>query len=134
MKAKHCDECKHFNDEMKCTKCGHDKPATEYHKHSARSTGLAAWCKACCADNMRKQYEKKRDERIAYATERNRANPNRSEIARRHSKRTIDELHDSYVRRKIMQTSRIPYKEIPQGLVDVVRELTKLKRAINEKL
>ena len=28
---------------MKCTKCGHDKPATEYHKHSARSTGLAAW-------------------------------------------------------------------------------------------
>jgi hypothetical protein len=83
---------------------------------------------------MRKQYEKKRDERIAYATERNRASQNRSEIARRHSKRTIDELHDSYVRRKIMQTSRIPYKEIPQGLVDVVRELTKLKRAINEKL
>lgn len=119
---------------MQCTKCGHDKPATEYHKNAARSTGLAAWCKACCADNMRKQYEKKRDERIAYATERNRANPNRSEIARRHSKRTIDELHDSYVRRKIMQTSRIPYKEIPQGLVDVVRELTKLKRAINEKL
>lgn len=33
-----------------------------------------------------------------------------------------------------MQTSRIPYKEIPQGLVDVVRELTKLKMAINEKL
>lgn len=119
---------------MRCTKCGHDKPATEYHKHAARSTGLAAWCKACCADNMRKQYEKKRDERIAYATERNRANPNRSEIARRHSKRTIDELHDSYVRRKINQTSRIPYREIPQGLVDVVRELTKLKRAINEKL
>lgn len=83
---------------------------------------------------MRKQYEKKRDERIAYATERNRSNLNRSEIARRHSKRTIDELHDSYVRRKIMQTSRIPYKEIPQGLVDVVRELIKLKRAINEKL
>jgi len=119
---------------MICTKCKQEKPTSEYHNHSKRKTGLAAWCKTCCSKNMRTQYEKNREEIIAYTSKFNKLNPNRRAIARRHSQKTIDELHDTYLRRKIMQTSHIPYAQIPQELIDVQRELTKLKRMINEKL
>lgn len=30
-----------------CTRCGIDKPAKEFHRHTALSTGLQSWCKQC---------------------------------------------------------------------------------------
>ncbi len=37
-----------------CTKCGCEKPVTEFHKCAATRDGLHRWCKACAASNGNK--------------------------------------------------------------------------------
>lgn len=82
----------------------------------------------------KKRYEQNRCELISYAIKRRKDDPNRLEIAKRHSKRARDNLYDSYVRRSLAQYMKIKGSEIPKQLVEAHRELIKLKRMINEKL
>lgn len=39
-----------------CTKCGHDKPLSEFSKNSKCSLGRLHQCKACCARRQRDEY------------------------------------------------------------------------------
>jgi hypothetical protein len=55
------------------------------------------------------------------------ANPDK---VRAQAKKERDTLTDGYVRRKIAQVYAIPHALIPSSLVDVHRELLKLKREI----
>jgi hypothetical protein len=86
---------------------------------------------------MQEQYSNRREDRIAKATIRNKTNPvRRKEILKKYSKIGAYNLSDEYVRRQIHKTSNIPYLEIPQSLIDVTRELMRIKRYLkgeNEK-
>tara|TARA_Y100000114_G_scaffold62280_1_gene57095 strand:- start:1252 stop:1881 length:630 start_codon:yes stop_codon:yes gene_type:complete len=44
----------------KCTKCGIEKPLTEFHKNSASKDGLCNWCKSC-KSKIKKEYLKRPD-------------------------------------------------------------------------
>lgn len=41
-----------------CSRCGDEKPVTEFHKRSRRGAGVQSWCKGCHADRYasRKQH------------------------------------------------------------------------------
>ena len=38
----------------KCTKCGIEKPRSEYHNHRLMKDGLSLWCKTCANANSKK--------------------------------------------------------------------------------
>lgn len=43
-----------------CSKCGQDKPPSEFHKHAGRKSGLQSWCKLCNrAESKARYYEEK---------------------------------------------------------------------------
>jgi len=42
----------------RCSKCGEDKPLTDFHRRSAGADGYQAWCKACSLASVKK-YQKK---------------------------------------------------------------------------
>ena len=121
------------DDELhQCSKCRERMPASDFHCHKSRRSGLAAWCKPCCAANMRVQYSKRRSELIAKATANNRSNPNRKAIANKSCRKASTTLSDTYMRRLIAATSGIPYAAAPDWLIAVERERLKLKRLIKE--
>jgi hypothetical protein len=66
----------------------------------------------------------------------NRKNEQKPEIAKRHDRKRIDNLSDSYVKRKIAD-QRIKYKDIPQELIEakrlamLIRRNAQLLRSLN---
>jgi chromatin segregation and condensation protein Rec8/ScpA/Scc1 (kleisin family) len=44
-----------------CTKCGAEKPLSEFHKHKKGKGGLNAWCKSCINEYGRKRHEENRE-------------------------------------------------------------------------
>jgi len=56
-----------------CTKCGAEKPLSEFSKHKARRDGVRATCKDCSKEYNRKYYienrEKFKEEALKYRTE-----------------------------------------------------------------
>lgn len=49
----------------RCTKCGEEKPESEFHKNRRSKDGLCSRCKACCCERSREWYianrERERD-------------------------------------------------------------------------
>jgi len=48
-----------------CTKCGINKPFSEYHKDKSHADGLRSFCKACVSVYMKSNYSANRDKIIA---------------------------------------------------------------------
>lgn len=50
-----------------CAKCGEHKPADDFHKHAANTTGLTPYCKICAAILNRERYQRDRVQRLEQA-------------------------------------------------------------------
>jgi len=48
-----------------CTKCGFDRPFSEYHKDKSHADGYRSFCKSCVAVYMKKNYVDNREKIIA---------------------------------------------------------------------
>ena len=51
----------------KCTKCGIEKPLTEFHKHKETKDGLYGRCKQCARQYDKEYYAKNKEKIISYA-------------------------------------------------------------------
>lgn len=49
-----------------CTKCRQAKPFNQFHVQKRHSTGRQSWCKTCCLESKRANYQKRGDELRAY--------------------------------------------------------------------
>lgn len=49
-----------------CSKCGTEKPLTEFHRNRSRPSGYASWCKACKKLWRKKNPEKRRASQARY--------------------------------------------------------------------
>ena len=59
----------------KCSKCGQDKPLSEYYNHPSCKGGKAKSCKVCYNEKQKKYYAENKQERVAYQKEWNAKNP-----------------------------------------------------------
>ena len=130
-----------------CCKCNESKPPEAYR-------GNRKMCRACEAIRKHEWYmaqavkPHEREDRKAYYREWYKAhaaevkarakewaknNPDkRREICRVNMERQRKNLIDAYVRRMLAQTHELKAADIPQPLVEVQRELLKLKRYLRE--
>ena len=49
-----------------CTKCGEEKPLTEFHKSRKSHDGLGYWCKSCKKEFRKRFYEENRGRLLEY--------------------------------------------------------------------
>ena len=49
----------------RCTKCGEEKPLTEFHKSRKSHDGLGYWCKSCKKEPRRRHYEENLEQVLA---------------------------------------------------------------------
>ena len=132
-----------------CATCKQEKPADDYR-------GKRGDCRECEREKHRAWYAKQevkphtKPEIKAYwrkwyeqnsgsvkvrAVTWTKANPEkRLAVCKVNMRRQREKLADCYVRRVIAASAGLKAEHIPQTLVEVQRELMKLKRAINEKL
>lgn len=60
----------------RCSKCGEDKPESEFYKHKGMKDGLRPNCKSCSYVTWRKYYESHKDELLQYYKRYREDNPN----------------------------------------------------------
>lgn len=58
----------------RCSKCGQDKPRSDFYLHPTMKDGLFSACKTCQNEKQKKYYEKNKDERTAYQRDWNKRN------------------------------------------------------------
>jgi hypothetical protein len=80
----------------KCSKCGEEKPETEFNKNKRNQDGLDYWCRKCYS-NYRQQPENKRHQAAA-SKERNQKPENKFRAMNRHRKRKYDLTNEQYNR------------------------------------
>lgn len=128
-----------------CSECGHEKPIDAFRKDGRGGYGPA--CKDCFNVRRRERYAD--NPKLVLSTNKKWAAENKEHIntyrkswsrkgyvhyrsARR--LKEIANLSDSYVRQVIVGDSRLSHKDIPQVMVDIHREVLRIKRATrNEK-
>jgi hypothetical protein len=132
---------------MNCVKCQQDKPSEAYR-------GTRKMCRACEAARKRDWYmaqtikpHQREDMRAYYrqwysanadtikarATEWQKENPEkRRNVCRENMARQRQKLNDAYVRRMLAASVGLKAADIPGPLVEVQRELLKLKRYLRE--
>lgn len=147
-----------------CSKCKEEKRLTNYHKHKLGAGGLRATCIECekkyVKDNKEiynqrayNYYLKNKETRHLYSKEWRKKNPektyqqkkewgndNKDKIQiynKRHLEKSIKECKDSYVITMIVETTKIPIKELRklpeiQDIVAAKGILIQLKRAIKQ--
>lgn len=72
----------------KCSKCGLEKPETEFRSYAKSSDGLFSWCKECCRANDRARYKADPSKKKESAREWAEKNPERrAEVAKQATKR-----------------------------------------------
>jgi len=49
-----------------CSKCGEEKPLTEYYKQKSNKDGLYTYCKSCKYNQQRQWFNKNREENLEY--------------------------------------------------------------------
>ena len=127
-----------------CMHCAKTKPSSEFRLSQRMRDGRENGCKACHNERRRARYAA--DPTATLATNAAWAQRNKPALAAyfrqwradhsgyRTAKRRaeIEGLSDSYVR-QLLAGERLRHGDIPQSLVEVQRELLRLKRAINEK-
>lgn len=52
-----------------CTRCKTEKELSLFGKNKRTKDGLSVWCKACCSEHGKQQYEKSKDRVLAYQKE-----------------------------------------------------------------
>ena len=87
----------------RCPKCSKYKTYGNFHKNKKESKGIAAGCKSC--SNI---------------------------LTKQKSKRSSDGLEDKYIRKLLSKRSELKRSEFPQEIVDVQREVIRIKRFIKE--
>lgn len=130
-----------------CRTCGGHKPADAYR-------GSRKDCRECERAKHREWYLANRESQIVKMREQSKAayqrNPERwkrnavqwakenpekrNAICKENMRRQRAKLADAYVRRMLAASMGLVAAQVPQPLVDVQRELLRLKRTINEKL
>lgn len=101
-----------------CAGCHVDKPLEDFYPHPSGRMGFTSQCKTCMA---------------ATAAAWRKANPERaSRNAQSAHQRQMSQLHDTYVRRTIVQGTGLSRSAIPQHLVDLKREQLAISRLARE--
>lgn len=133
----------------RCTKCGEVKDVGEFSKGTRTRDGLKGYCKQCHAIYYAWWYSNNRTARKAYSREYSKKNKTR---IREREKSCLDkyrtrkrksnnhfakegrkELSDRYMKRLLVQRTRLSYSDIPPELVELKREQMKLGRLIKAK-
>ncbi|MFA5407193.1 MAG: hypothetical protein WC343_00295 [Bacilli bacterium] len=52
-----------MSETKRCTKCGEEKPLTEFYRDRTKSDGRKSWCKLCTSGYQREYYEENREKR-----------------------------------------------------------------------
>ncbi len=61
-----------MSETKRCTKCGEEKPLSEFHRDRTKSDGRKSWCKLCTSGYQREYYEENREKWVGYQREYNR--------------------------------------------------------------
>jgi hypothetical protein len=92
----------------RCSKCGEEKPLTEFPRDVSRRDGLAPWCKSCRKEYQRRYYEENRARELKRVSEYR--EENREQVAE-YKRRYCEENQD-----RLMEYRR-GYRERNRGLV-----------------
>ena len=115
-----------------CTVCAKNKDHKEFSIQYRKSGRPYFYCKECVRDHQRKDHVKIANKEANkmyklknYETVKARAN----EAGKRYSKRAVENLEISYVKKRMVSRTRLSTKDIP----DELAEIQKLKMLINRK-
>lgn len=108
-----------------CSKCGFEKPLSEFHKDKTQSTGFCPSCKDCVSKKRKKHYRKNRTLEIKYNSSWSRKNRKRINSVKKGYAFT---LTDSYIRTVLIKRTLLKASDIPKELVDLKREQLKIHR------
>jgi hypothetical protein len=61
----------------KCTKCGIEKPVSDFYRDAHRKDGLFSWCKSCWSVKTKAKYAANREQAVAQSKAWKQANPER---------------------------------------------------------
>jgi 5-methylcytosine-specific restriction endonuclease McrA len=82
-----------------CSKCHAVKPVTEFYRKRKDSDELRPWCKACCNEDSRTNYQKDPQKRIEQTSRWQRENPDKArERDRRYKERHPERRRETYKR------------------------------------
>lgn len=128
-----------------CIHCQQSKPLDAFRKSTRMTGGRENGCKECHNERRRQRYAENPADILAAnrqwaSNNRDHVNSYRRNWSRkgyvhyRSAKRRqeIANLSDSYVRQILAGNSTLSHADIPQSLVDVHREVLRLKRAIRD--
>jgi hypothetical protein len=110
-----------------CKKCGENKPLSYYSYHKYGLYQKRPRCKVCLIiENRLYTQDPKRKETMKIK------NKNNVIILRKtkskSSKKSIDELNDSYIMKRLINQVKIDRSDIPQEIIDLKRILIKTHR------
>lgn len=89
-----------------CTKCGEDKPFSEYYKHKDGKYGLRPSCKQCIAGYGKKYYEDNKDACLGRTRDWAERNPDKVRAIHERYKKNNPETHASkWIKRRTIKQS-----------------------------
>lgn len=124
----------------KCPICNKEKPLSEYYSYFSKARGKyrhGNYCKPCAKEKSKprakKHFEENREERLQYAREYRKNNPDKIKaLAAKFSKKYREELKECYVAEHAAKVLKCSTKEIHDNpeLLEAYRNNMKLKRII----
>lgn len=112
-----------------CTKCGEDKPFSEYYKHKEGKYGLRSSCKQCIADYGKKYYESNKEECLKRGREWAKRNPTKiSAIQERYKEKNPERYANRWIKRRTIKR-KLKYDFSPI-ISKRIRRITQNKCAI----
>ncbi len=126
----------------KCKTCAKKDAIIRHHKNKeARYAKQKLWVKANPGKvkeqrarwNKKNKAKKSLAEKVTHKKYYNKNKESINERTLKHAKQRIYALHDSYIKAKIKVKHKIPIDEIPQWMVDLKRDIIKLRRAMRAK-
>lgn len=124
----------------KCPVCGETKSIDQFYNYFSKErnkTRISNYCKPCSNEkaraSLKKSYYHKRDERLKYAREYRKNNPEKIKaLSAKFKKQYIERLHDCYVAQQAAKSLKCTIKEVREipDLLQAYKNNIKLKRII----
>jgi hypothetical protein len=117
----------------KCTKCLEVKAFSEFYKKKSNKDGLQYNCKLCDFFK-KKQWEKDNKEKKAIQDQKYRLkHPEKSQESwKKKQKKAIENLEDSYIKKKLTERNNLKASDIPQEMLDLKRIQLQIHRHLKE--